>query len=160
MVAEVKAAAKDGDSLGGVVRRCSPTVLPSGWQPRSTGTENSTHSWRRPLMSIQAVKASSSGGVSRSPRAGLRRHTRHLLRRVGSPQSGGYRRDTVRAGGIEGGMSIGGTDQRSVAMKPLATLEPPDPGTVDVVSKEPAKKLQERTDVHGRCRPWAWSAER
>jgi len=47
MVAEVKAAAKDGDSLA-ASSRCSPTVCPSGWAATSTGTENSTHSWRRP----------------------------------------------------------------------------------------------------------------
>jgi len=61
--------------------------------------------------------------------------------------AGGYRRDTARAGGIEGGMSIGGLIVARVAMKPLATLNRPVLETVDVVTKEPTVSFRERTDV-------------
>ncbi|HEX3946921.1 MAG TPA: chorismate synthase, partial [Acidimicrobiales bacterium] len=62
-------------------------------------------------------------------------------------ESGGYHRDTSRAGGIEGGMSIGGLVAARLAMKPLATLNRPVLETVDVVTKESTVSFKERTDV-------------
>jgi len=47
MVAEVKARRRTATPWA-ASSRCSPTVCPSGWAATSTGTENSTHSWRRP----------------------------------------------------------------------------------------------------------------
>jgi chorismate synthase len=99
-------------------------------------------------MSIQAVKGVELGeGFEVASRRGSEAHDAIYFEESASPQSGGYRRDTVRAGGIEGGMSIGGLISARVAMKPLATLNRPTLATVDVVSKEPAKSFKERTDV-------------
>jgi chorismate synthase len=61
--------------------------------------------------------------------------------------SGTYVRATDRAGGIEGGMSTGGLIAARVGMKPLATLNRPVLGTVDVVTKEATVSFKERTDV-------------
>ena len=61
--------------------------------------------------------------------------------------SGGYVRDTHRAGGIEGGMSTGAPIVARLSMKPLATLNRPTLGTVDVVTKESTVSFKERTDV-------------
>ena len=61
--------------------------------------------------------------------------------------TGGYARDTHRAGGIEGGISTGSPIVARVSMKPLATLNRPVLGTVDVVSKEATVSFKERTDV-------------
>src|SRR5439155_17475111 len=61
--------------------------------------------------------------------------------------TGTYRRETTRAGGIEGGMSTGDLLVARVAMKPLATLNRPVLKTVDVVSKEETVSFKERTDV-------------
>jgi chorismate synthase len=58
-----------------------------------------------------------------------------------------YRRETLRAGGIEGGMSTGGTLVARVGMKPLATLNRPVLQTVDVVTKQTTVSFKERTDV-------------
>jgi chorismate synthase len=55
-------------------------------------------------------------------------------------------RATDRAGGTEGGMSIGGTIRARAAMKPLSTLKN-RLRTVDLSSGEPADAFQERTDT-------------
>ena len=56
-------------------------------------------------------------------------------------------RDTHQAGGIEGGISTGAPIVARVTMKPLATLNRPTLGTVDVVTKESTVSFKERTDV-------------
>ena len=132
MVAAVKAAAKDGDSLGGVVE-----VLAYGVP---VGLGSHVHWDRRldallaqALMSIQAVKAVEIGEGATWP--AMRGSEAHDAIRVADPGAtprpaqlgGGYVRDTHRAGGIEGGMSTGGLIVARVAMKPLATLNRPDP---------------------------------
>jgi chorismate synthase len=55
-------------------------------------------------------------------------------------------RSTLRAGGTEGGMTIGGTLKLRAAMKPLSTLKQ-RLRTVDLTTGEPADAFQERTDV-------------
>ncbi|HZA75936.1 MAG TPA: chorismate synthase, partial [Acidimicrobiales bacterium] len=62
-------------------------------------------------------------------------------------ESRSYRRTTTRAGGIEGGMSTGELLVCRVGMKPLATLNRPVLGTVDVVTKQETVSFKERTDV-------------
>ncbi len=57
-----------------------------------------------------------------------------------------FARRTDRAGGLEGGMSTGQTIRVRGAMKPLSTLMRPL-DTVDVVTKEPALAIRERSDV-------------
>jgi chorismate synthase len=56
-------------------------------------------------------------------------------------------RDTHHAGGVEGGISTGSPIVARASMKPLATLNRPTLGTVDVVSKEATVSFKERTDV-------------
>ncbi len=140
MVAAVKAAAKDGDSLGGVAEVLAygvPVGLGSHvhWDRKLDGL------LAQALMSIQAVKAVEIGeGWNGAGRRGSVAHD-------AIHYDDGFRRDTVRAGGIEGGMSIGGLVAVRVAMKPLATLNRPVLETVDVVTKEPTLSFKERTDV-------------
>ncbi|MEA2057471.1 MAG: chorismate synthase, partial [Actinomycetota bacterium] len=57
-----------------------------------------------------------------------------------------FARQTNRAGGIEGGMSIGSVIRVRAAMKPISTLMRPL-ATVDVASKEPDQAFRERSDV-------------
>ncbi|HEX4217228.1 MAG TPA: chorismate synthase, partial [Acidimicrobiales bacterium] len=150
MVSEVKAAAKEGDSLGGVAE-----VLAYGVP---VGLGSHVHWDRRldallaqALMSIQAIKAVEIGEGLALP--GLRGSEAHdAIRMAGSGDadghlSGGYARDTHRAGGIEGGMSTGAPIVARASMKPLATLNRPSLGTVDVVTKESTVSFKERTDV-------------
>ena len=144
MVAEVKAAAKDGDSLGGVAE-----VLAYGVP---VGLGSHVH-WDRKLdgllaqavMSIQAVKAVEIGdGWELAGRRGSAAHDAIV---IDPAAPGGYSRETSRAGGIEGGISVGGVVVLRAAMKPLATLSKPVIATVDVATNEPALSFKERTDV-------------
>src|SRR6202167_5457051 len=143
MVAAIKAAAKDGDSLGGVVE-----VLAYGVP---VGLGSHVH-WDRKLdgllaqafMSVQAVKYVEIGeGAAGTARRGSEAHDAISW----DARSETYERATTRAGGIEGGMSTGGLIVARVGMKPLATLNRPVLGTVDVVTKESTVSFKERTDV-------------
>ena len=143
MVQAIKAAAKDGDSLGGVVEVLAfgvPVGLGSHvhWDRRLDGM------LAQALMSIQAVKHVELGeGAEVSSRRGSEAHDA-----IGWDEaSHSYVRETDRAGGIEGGMSTGGLIVARVGMKPLATLNRPVLGTVDVVTKESTVSFKERTDV-------------
>jgi chorismate synthase len=143
MVPAVKAAAKDGDSLGGVVEvlaRGVPVGLGSHvhWDRRLDGL------LAQALMSIQAVKHVEIGeGATVSGRRGSEAHDAISW----DEGAGRYVRQTARAGGIEGGVSTGGLVVARVGMKPLATLNRPVLGTVDVVTKEETVSFKERTDV-------------
>jgi chorismate synthase len=143
MVAEVRAAAKVGDSLGGVAEVLAygvPVGLGSHvhWDRKLDGLI------AQALMSIQAVKAVWFGeGLDVAVKRGSVAHDA-----IGwDPERGGYVRETARAGGVEGGMSSGSLLAVSAAMKPLATLNRPVLSTVDVVTKAETKSFKERTDV-------------
>jgi chorismate synthase len=143
MVAEIKAAARDGDSLGGLVEVLAwgvPVGLGSHvhWDRKVDGL------LAQALMSIQAVKGVEIGdGFEVATRRGSEAHDA-ISWDAGASR---YRRRTTLAGGIEGGMTTGELLVARVAMKPLATLNRPSLGTVDVVTKEEAVSFKERTDV-------------
>jgi len=146
MVAAVKAAAKDGDSLGGVAEVLAYGV-PVGLGSHVHWDRKLDALLAQALMSIQAVKAVEIGeGWEVAGRRGSVAHDAIRLD-ASAIEAGGYRRDTTRAGGIEGGMSIGGLVVARAAMKPLATLNRPVLETVDVVTKETTLSFRERTDV-------------
>lgn len=137
MVAEIEAAGAEGDSLGGVVE-----ILAYGLPP---GLGSHVH-WDRKLdgrlggalMAVPAIKGVEIGdGFESAARRGSAAHDEI------EPDLG---RSTLRAGGTEGGMSIGGILKLRAAMKPLSTLKQ-RLRTVDLESGEPAEAFQERTDV-------------
>ena len=143
MVTEIKAAAKDGDSLGGVVE-----VLAYGVP---VGLGSHVH-WDRKLdallaqavMSIQAVKGVEIGdGFEVARRRGSAAHDPIRW----DADAGEYRRGSALAGGIEGGISTGELLVVRAAMKPLATLNVPVLETVDTATKESTVSFKERTDV-------------
>jgi chorismate synthase len=150
MVAEVKAAAKEGDSLGGVAEVVAYGI-PVGLGSHVHWDRRLDALLAQALMSIQAIKAVEIGEGLALP--GLRGSEAHdAIRMAGADEgggtlSGGYARDTHRAGGIEGGMSTGAPIVARASMKPLATLNRPSLGTVDVVTKESTVSFKERTDV-------------
>jgi chorismate synthase len=143
MVAEIKAAAKTGDSLGGMVEVIAygvPVGLGSHvhWDRRLEGL------LAQGLMSIQAVKGVEVGDAADvAGRRGSEAHDAILW----DETTQAYRRETNWSGGIEGGMSNGQPLLARVAMKPLATLNRPVLKTVDVVTKEETVSFKERTDV-------------
>ncbi|MFM7536913.1 MAG: chorismate synthase [Acidimicrobiales bacterium] len=143
MIAEVEAAAKVGDSLGGIVE-----VLAYGVP---VGLGSHVH-WDRKLdgllaqavLSIQAVKGVEIGdGFEVAARRGSEAHDPI----VWDDAAGAYRRESSLAGGTEGGMSTGEPIVVRAAMKPLATLNRPTLKTVDVVTKAETVSFKERTDV-------------
>ncbi len=143
MIEAVKAAAKDGDSLGGVVE-----VLGFGVP---VGLGSHVH-WDRKLdallaqalMSIQAVKGVEIGdGFEVAGRLGSEAHD--AIRWNADAES--YTRLSTLAGGLEGGMTNGELLVARAAMKPLATLNRPTLETVDTATKESAVSFKERTDV-------------
>jgi chorismate synthase len=144
MITEIEAAAREGDSLGGLVE-----VLAFGVP---VGLGSHVH-WDRKLdallaqaiMSIQAVKGVEIGdGFEVAGRRGSQAHD-PIVWDAGSEL--GYRRESTLAGGTEGGMSTGELLVVRAAMKPLATLNRPTLKTVDVETKEETVSFKERTDV-------------
>ena len=140
MQAEIDRARKDGDTLGGVVE-----VVVYGVPP---GLGSHVH-WDRRLdgrlagamMSIQAIKGVEIGdGFATARRRGSVAHDEI------EAGVGGVRRRTNRAGGIEGGMSTGEVIRVRAAMKPISTV-PRALDTIDVRSGEPAKAINQRSDV-------------
>jgi len=141
MVAEVEAARKDGDTLGGVVE-----VLAYGLPP---GLGSHVHWDRRldsqlaaALMGIQAIKGVEIGdGFLTASRRGSAAHDE-----IDRDDAGVIRRRTGRAGGTEGGMSTGDVLRVRAAMKPISTV-PKALATVDLATGEAATAIHQRSDV-------------
>jgi len=146
MIAEIKAAAKEGDSLGGIVEVIAygvPVGLGSyvHWDRKLDGLLAGA------LMSIQAVKAVEIGdGMIQASQRGSVAHDA-IARDDNFVLGGGYIRRSDHAGGLEGGVSSGAPIIAKVAMKPLATLNRPVLETVDVATGESTISFKERTDV-------------
>jgi chorismate synthase len=140
MVAEIDAARKDGDTLGGVVE-----VVVHGLPP---GLGSHVHWDRRldsrlagALMGIQAIKGVEVGdGFESARRRGSFAHDE-----IENTERG-VRRRTNRAGGTEGGMSTGEPLRVRAAMKPISTV-PRALDTIDVATGEAAKAINQRSDV-------------
>ncbi|HNQ06973.1 MAG TPA: chorismate synthase [Tetrasphaera sp.] len=142
MVAEVEAAKKDGDTLGGVVEVIAYDVPP--------GLGSHVHWDRRldarlagALMGIQAIKGVEVGdGFATARRRGSQAHDE-----MQRDADGVIRRRTGRAGGTEGGMSSGGILRVRAAMKPISTV-PRSLDTVDIADPDAeAKAIHQRSDV-------------
>ena len=141
IVAEIDAAKKDGDTLGGVVE-----VLAWGLPP---GLGSYTHWDRRldsrlagALMGIQAIKGVEIGeGFRTAVRRGSQAHD-EIVR----DEDGHVRRTTQRSGGTEGGMSTGEVLRVRAAMKPISTV-PRALQTIDVATGEAATAIHQRSDV-------------
>jgi len=140
MVAEVDAAHKDGDTLGGVVE-----VLAYGVPP---GLGSYVHWDRRldaklaaALMGIQAIKGVEVGdGFETTRRRGSAAHDELVV------DDGVIERLSDRAGGTEGGMSTGTVLRVRAGMKPIATV-PHALRTVDISTGEAAAAQHQRSDV-------------
>jgi chorismate synthase len=143
MITEIKAAAKDGDSLGGVIEVLGFGV-PVGLGSHVHWDRKLDALLARAVMSIQAVKGVEIGdGFEVAGRRGSTAHD--PIRWDGDANR--YRRLSTLAGGTEGGMSTGELLVVRAAMKPLATLNVPSLETVDTATKQPAVSFKERTDV-------------
>lgn len=140
MEAEIRSARESRDTLGGVIEILAYGVLPGlgshvHWDRRIDGR------LAQALMSIQAIKGVEIGdGFTQARVRGTQAHDEIFH------DDSGFHRDTLRSGGTEGGMTIGGILRMRAAMKPIATvLRSLD--SVDVESKEAAKAFFERSDT-------------
>ena len=140
MVAEIDAARKANESLGGIYEVRAFGLVPGigshvSWGERLDGR------LAKAVMSIQATKGVAIGDAF------------ELAGKVGSEahdeifwsEGSAFHRQTNRAGGLEGGMTNGLPLVVRGAMKPLPTLTKPL-RSVDLATKEPASALRERTD--------------
>ena len=141
MITEIENAHRDGDTLGGVVE-----VLAFNMPP---GLGSHVH-WDRRLdsklagavMGIQAIKGVEIGdGFRTATRRGSVAHDE-----IEKNVTGKIVRRTDRAGGTEGGMSNGEILRVRAAMKPISTV-PKALDTIDVATGEPAKAINQRSDV-------------
>ena len=142
MIEAIDAAAKDGDTLGGVFEVVAAGVLPGlgshrHWDTRLDGR------LAQAILSIPALKAVEIGqGTAAAAARGSAVHDEIL--RTGRWR--GFTRRTNRAGGIEGGITNGGELRVRGHMKPLSTLRRPL-ASVDVATGEATQAVVERSDV-------------
>jgi chorismate synthase len=145
MVAEVDAARKDGDTLGGIVE-----VVVHGLPP---GLGAHVH-WDRRLdsrlgaamLGIQAIKGVEIGDGFEVARTRGSKAQDEIEPGEGAAGAKGVHRRSNRAGGLEGGITNGEPLRVRVAMKPISTI-PRALSTIDVVTGEAAVAINQRSDV-------------
>lgn len=141
MLKKIEAAAREGDTLGGVCEIIARGV--------PVGLGSYVHSDRRldariagAMMSIQAIKGVEIGlGFRAAALLGSQVHDEIVYER-----KKGFSRKTNNAGGIEGGITNGQPIVVRIAMKPIATLGKPLT-CVDIKTKNKIKAQVERHDI-------------
>lgn len=142
MVAEIEAAKKQGDTLGGIVE-VIVHGLPIGLGSHISGEARLDAQLASALMGIQSVKGVEIGdGFEEARRRGTRAHDEM----VRSESGAGVDRLSNRAGGLEGGMTNGEPLVVRAAMKPISTV-PRALKTVDMGSGAAATAIHQRSDV-------------
>jgi chorismate synthase len=145
MIARIDSAKAEGNTLGGiaeVVCEGVPVGLGShvSWDRKLDGRLAAA------LMSIPAVKAVEIGlGVEGARRKGSDVHD-EIDPDEKNVKAGRVRRRSNRAGGLEGGITNGEQLVLRASMKPISTLMRPL-GTVEMLTREPAQAVAERSDV-------------
>ncbi|REF98735.1 chorismate synthase [Asanoa ferruginea] len=140
MVAEVDAAKKDADTLGGVVEVLAYGV-PPGLGSHVQWDRKLDARLATALMSIQAIKGVEVGDAWTQARSrGSQAHDEII------PTANGVKRVTDRAGGLEGGITTGEPLRVRAAMKPISSLNRAL-STVDVATGGPATAINQRSDV-------------
>ncbi|MCV7162516.1 chorismate synthase [Mycolicibacterium brisbanense] len=140
MIAEIEAAKKDGDTLGGIVE-VVVTGLPIGLGSFTSGDNRLDSQLAGAVMGIQAIKGVEIGdGFETARRRGSVAHDEMY------PGPDGVLRSTNRAGGLEGGMTNGQALRVRAAMKPISTV-PRALATVDMATGEEAVAIHQRSDV-------------
>jgi chorismate synthase len=141
MVAEIDAAKRAGDTLGGVVEVVA-YGLPPGLGSHTQGDRRLDARLAAALMSIQAIKGVEIGdGFELARSRGSQAHD-EIVR----DHDGAIRRVSTRSGGTEGGMTTGELLRVRAAMKPISTV-PRALSTVDTASGESAVAINQRSDV-------------
>ncbi len=140
MIAQIEAAKKDGDTLGGVVEVVA-LGLPVGLGSFTSGDNRLDSQLAAAVMGIQAIKGVEIGdGFETARRRGTVAHDEMY------PGADGVVRSTNRAGGLEGGMTNGQPLRVRAAMKPISTV-PKALATVDMATGDEAVAIHQRSDV-------------
>lgn len=140
MIAEIEAAKKAGDTLGGVVE-VVVHGLPIGLGSHVSGEQRLDAQLAAALMSIQAIKGVEIGdGFAQARSRGSAAHDQ-IVR-----DESGLHRESNRAGGLEGGMTNGETLVVRAAMKPISTV-PRALKTIDMKDGSAASAIHQRSDV-------------
>jgi len=141
MKAEVDAALKAGDTVGGVFEIIARNV-PVGLGSHAQWDEKLDGRLAQAVMSIQAVKAVEIGaGVAAAGSYGS-----EVQDEISYDKSARrFRRSSNRAGGLEGGITNGEDVIVRGYLKPISTLRRAL-GTADMVTKEPVQAAYERSD--------------
>ncbi|HYA63616.1 MAG TPA: chorismate synthase [Candidatus Sulfotelmatobacter sp.] len=141
MMAEVDAALKAGDTVGGVFEIVAHGV-PVGLGSHAQWDEKLDGRLAQALMSVQAVKAVEIGsGILAAGSYGSEVQDEISYDKAGKR----FRRASNRAGGLEGGITNGEDVVVRGFLKPISTLRKPL-GTTDMVTKEPVQAAYERSD--------------
>jgi chorismate synthase len=141
MKAEVDAALKAGDTVGGVFEVVAHGV-PVGLGSHAQWDEKLDGRLAQAVLSIQAVKAVEIGaGVLVAGSYGSEVQDEISY----DKKTRKFRRSSNRAGGLEGGITNGEDVVVRGFLKPISTLRKPL-GTADLVTKEPVQAAYERSD--------------
>ncbi|MBU7008763.1 chorismate synthase [Phosphitispora fastidiosa] len=141
MKQEIDRCRDDGDSLGGIFE-IIVTGLPPGLGSHVQYDRRLDGRLAQAVMSIQAIKGVEFGIGFRAGRlTGSQVHDELFY-----SHSDGFRRNTNRAGGLEGGITNGEPLVLRAVMKPIPTLYKPL-RSVDMHTKEPYEASIERSDV-------------
>ncbi|HXN53502.1 MAG TPA: chorismate synthase [Candidatus Acidoferrum sp.] len=141
MKAEVDAALKAGDTVGGIFEVIAHNV-PVGLGSHAQWDEKLDGRLAQAVMSIQAVKGVEIGaGVTAAGSYGS-----EVQDEISYDKSARrFRRSSNRAGGLEGGITNGEEVIVRGYLKPISTLRRAL-GTADMVTKEPVQAAYERSD--------------
>ena len=149
MKAEVDAALKTGDTIGGVFE-VVVHGLPPGVGTHANWDERLDGLLAQAVMSVQAVKAVEIGrGVTAAESLGSVVHDEIGYAGAGDGKDGDFTkfsREQNNAGGIEGGISNGEDVVVRGYLKPISTLRRPL-ASVSFATREPVKASYERSDV-------------
>ncbi len=150
IIQRIDQAKREGDTLGGEVEVVARGVMVGlgshvSWDRKLDGRLAGM------LMSIPAVKGVEIGmGFEAARRRGSEVHDPIDAEAPSDGRqvsvSGGFRRRSNNAGGLEGGITTGAPLVARLAMKPISTLMSPLP-TVDLATGQPAQAQSERSDV-------------
>ena len=141
MKAEVDAALKAGDTVGGIFEVVAHRI-PVGLGSHAQWDEKLDGKLAQAVMSIQAVKGVEIGaGVTAAGSYGSEVQDEISYDKTARR----FRRSSNRAGGLEGGMTNGEDVIVRGYLKPISTLRRAL-GTADLVTKEPVQAAYERSD--------------
>lgn len=148
IIEKIKETSEKGDSLGGIVEVIAVGV-PVGLGNHTQWDLRLDARLAGSLMSVQAIKGVEIGlGCDAANKYGSEVHDEIFYEKSGDGKSptGGFKRITNNAGGIEGGISNGEPIVVRVYMKPIPTLKK-SLRSVDFLTKEAISATYERSDV-------------